>query len=187
MKHALDVSSSRAEPVTGSLAHAAQQFATADAATGEIASTEMIRELGEVVALVPGGVLVETQRASGCASCSSQKGCGVRVLQGVFGGRRHRVTAQTALPLRIGDRVELVLPASALVQAALLMYLLPLVALVVGAVIGQIVFHTNGAAILGSASGFVLSLVLVARLQSATHRQGRFAPRVEQVLFRAAD
>lgn len=186
MKPVLDVSSSR-KPVPGSVAFAEKQFASVDAASGEIASTGMIREQGEVVALVPGGVLVETQRASGCASCSSQKGCGVRVLQGVFGGHRHRVTARTSLPLQIGDRVELVLPAAALVQAALLMYLLPLVALVTGAVIGQTVFHMNGAAILGGASGFVLSLVLVARLQSATRRQGRFAPQVEQVLFQAAD
>lgn len=175
------------QPARGSVPYVEQRLAVADGLPNAPESPGAIREMGEVVGLVSGGVIVETSRVSGCASCSSQKGCGISALQHVFGRHRHQVTAYSDLRLRIGDLVQLTLPASALVEAALLMYLLPLVALIVGAVIGQTVFGTNVLAMLGGIAGFALSILFIARLQSTMLRRGRFAPRVEQVLFPSVD
>jgi sigma-E factor negative regulatory protein RseC len=187
MKHSTHHPESTLEhPVPGSVSYAEQRLEAADGLMDTSESVDVIREMGEVVGLFKGGVMVETSRASGCSSCSSQKGCGISVLQDVFGRHHHQVTAHSDLPLRIGDQVQLVLPASALIEAALLMYLFPLIALVVGAVIGQTVFGANVFAILGGVMGFILSLLFIARLQSTTLRRGRFAPRVEQVLFHSA-
>lgn len=179
------IPSKPSSPVPGSVAFAEQRLAAADGLLQTLDSSDEIREVGEVVGFFPEGVVVETNRASSCTSCSSQKGCGISALQGLFGRQRHRVTVHTDLPLHLGDHVQLVLPASALVEAALLVYLLPLVALVVGAVIGQMAFASDGWAMAGGLIGFVLSVGFIARLQSTTRRKGRFAPRVAQVLFQS--
>ena len=95
-----------------------------------------IQEEGVIVAVSTDGVWVETQRQSGCQSCSSRGGCGVGIMQKALNRRQHTVQVQTDLPVQVGDHVRLLLPAAALVQASVLMYFLPLLGLIVGAVVG---------------------------------------------------
>lgn len=186
MTHPLDPPTvDQPEPMRGSVRYAEQRLAPG-ASTGDVPSTaDMILETGVVVDLFAGGVVVETHRAGGCQSCSSRAGCGVGALQQVFGRHRHQVTAFTNLSLRIGDQVQLALPASVLVEASLLMYLLPLIALLVGAVVGQSLLGSNGMAMVGGSAGFILSILFVAR-QRGVARQRRFSPYVEQVVFQSA-
>ncbi|MHB8920745.1 MAG: SoxR reducing system RseC family protein [Halothiobacillus sp.] len=173
-------------PVLGSVPFAEQQLAQWDARSGiepneRGADESVIREEGIVVALVAGGVIVETQRQSGCQSCASRGGCGVGLIQKALNRKQHQVTALTALPVQIGDRVRLVLPAAALVQASLLMYLFPLLGLMIGALCGQVLMSSNSAAILGGALGFGLSLLWIARRQNGLSLSGRYAPRIERL------
>jgi sigma-E factor negative regulatory protein RseC len=80
----------------------------------------------------------------------------------------------------------LLLPATALVQASVLMYLLPLLGLIIGAVVGQALFASDGGSIGGAAVGFSVVLLLIARQQNGLSRSGRYAPRIERVLFKSA-
>jgi len=146
-----------------------------------------VTESGVVVELLDDGVLVETQRRGGCASCSAKGGCGVGLMQQALTRYRHRVTAQCSLPVRVGDQVELSLPQTALVQASLWMYFVPLLGLLIGAIAGQqlsawLVLPADALALLGGALGFVAAIRLVSARQGRQWRSGRYAPQVTRVM-----
>lgn len=175
-------SSSRQQPSIGSVPYAEQRLAGFESRGSDSAD---IQEEGVVVAVAADGVWIETQRQSGCQSCSSRGGCGVGIMQKALNRRQHKVRVQTDLPVQVGDHVRLLLPAAALVQASVLMYLLPLLGLIVGAVAGQLLLATDGGAIGGAVVGFTAVLLLIARQQNGLSRSGRYAPRIERVLFKS--
>lgn len=151
-------------------------------------STDGVTESGVVVELLADGVRVETQRRSGCASCSAKGGCGVGLMQQALSRHRHAVTARCRLPVRVGDQVELTLPQTALVQASLWMYFVPLLGMLLGAITGQqladleAAVPADAAALLGGALGFVAAIRLVSARQGRQLRSGRYAPEVTRVL-----
>jgi sigma-E factor negative regulatory protein RseC len=170
-------------PVVGSVPYAEHRLSGLDSSGADGAD---IQEEGVVIAVAAGGVWVETQRQSGCQSCSSRGGCGVGIMQKALNRRQHSVRVQTDLPVQVGDHVRLVLPAAALVQASILMYFLPLLGLIIGAVVGQGLLATDGGAISGAVIGFSAVLLLIGRMQNGLSRSGRYAPRIERVLFKSA-
>lgn len=185
-RHTQD-SAQQQEPTIGSVPYASQRLsALEEPLDGHGGSGTEIQEEGVVVAIEANGVWVETQRQSGCQSCSSRGNCGVGVLHKALNRRRHQVRVQTHLDVQVGDHVQLLLPAAALVQASVLMYLLPLLGLILGAITGQALAGTNAGSIAGAAIGFALVFMLIARQQTGLSRSGRYAPRIERVLFKSA-
>ncbi len=173
-------------PVVGSVGFALERLTQWDEQSGTASDADgqrdaFIREQGVVVALVAGGVVVETQRQTGCQSCAARGGCGINLMQKALNRKQHQVRVSTDLALRLGERVELVLPASALVQASLMMYVLPLLGLMMGALAGQMLFAANPASIIGGALGFFLALLGLSRRQNGLFANGRYAPQVEQI------
>lgn len=168
------------QPTIGSVPYAAHRLALSDSDRADI------QEEGVVVAVTEDGVWIETQRQSGCQSCSSRGGCGVGIMQKALNRRQHKVRVQTDFPVQVGDHVRLLLPAAALVQASVLMYLMPLLGLIIGAVVGQSFFASDGGAIGGAMVGFTTMLLLIARRQNGLSRSGRYAPRIERILFKSA-
>lgn len=171
------------QPAIGSVPYAEHRLAGLESSKSDTAD---IQEEGVVVAVAADGVWIETQRQSGCQFCSSRGGCGVGIMQKALNRRQHRVRVHTDLPVKVGDHVQLLLPAAALVQASVLMYLLPLLGLIVGAMIGQSLLATDAGAIGGAVVGFAAVLLLIARQQNGLSRNGRYAPRIERVLFKSA-
>lgn len=131
----------------------------------------MIEENGRVVAVEDGAVWVETVRQTACASCSSRSGCGHHVMDSARSGARARVRALTdGGRYRVDDQVVVGVPEGLLLRGAVLVYLLPLVLLFAGALLGS-QLRTGGtdlSAVLGLAgltAGF-----LVNRWHSRRHR-----------------
>lgn len=96
----------------------------------------MIEETGEIVACEGDYALVETQRKSACGSCSVNKGCGTGALSKMYGGKFSRVKALNPISAGVGEMVVLGLAEEALVRGSLMMYGLPLVGLIFGAMLG---------------------------------------------------
>ncbi|MFN4263650.1 MAG: SoxR reducing system RseC family protein [Thioalkalivibrionaceae bacterium] len=81
---------------------------------------------------------VEPERRGACDGCSAQPACGVGLLDRWFSRHPRRFRALDARKIaRVGDRVALSVAGEALVSAALLTYLLPLVALILAAIVGS--------------------------------------------------
>ena len=148
----------------------------------------MIEERGQVMAVERGQVRVAVSRQSSCGSCKARAACGQGLMQGLKPGRIHEVLALCELPVQAGDVVVLGVDESLALRGAFLVYLLPLLALLAGALLVERAGLGEGWAIIGGLVGFsaaVAGLYLYNR--SLAGRDGmlprvlRVEPATEQV------
>ncbi len=92
----------------------------------------MIEEEARGIEVRDGRALVQTQRTSACGHCAAKGGCG-----SLGGGRDARVWADDWVGVERGDKVMVAVPETAFVKASLVAYLLPVAALLGGAVAGN--------------------------------------------------
>ena len=92
----------------------------------------MIQEQGSVVEVQPGRARVQTRRSGSCENCKARSGC-----TGLGGGREARVWVVDPLGVKIDDEVIIAVPGGTVVRASLLLYLIPVLALLAGAVLGN--------------------------------------------------
>ncbi|EKE84808.1 SoxR reducing system RseC family protein [Idiomarina xiamenensis] len=118
----------------------------------------MIRELAEVVAIKPGIVVVSTQLKSGCSGCEQQRQCGAGLLSQVFSDRRAQFEVPTQGAFSVGDQVELSIPEQHVTRYSLLVYSLPILALLLTALLtGPALNFAEGASILCSFAAMALT------------------------------
>jgi len=119
----------------------------------------VIEETARVLETRPGRALVATVRSSACEGCAARGAC-----THLGGGREARVWVDDPLGVSPGDRVVVAVPEAAVLRASLWVYLVPVAALVVGAVAGNRIGPAlglspdGGAALLGLGA-MVLALV----------------------------
>lgn len=121
----------------------------------------MIEEIGRVVAVDNDKAWVETIRTSACDACSAQKGCGHGLMNKANPGKAFRleIPVNSAL-VQLGDEVTIGIPEDSLLKASVICYLMPLVLLIAGAVLGKLWLGEPASALLG-VSGLVLGFFLV--------------------------
>lgn len=119
----------------------------------------MIEATGIVRELEGSQALVEVQRRTACGGCASQDGCGTSVIAAWFGRRPSRLWVRAPTPVRVGETVVVSLPEAMLLQASLLMYLLPVLGLVGGAALGSLLAGAATGGDLPGIAGGVLGLL----------------------------
>jgi sigma-E factor negative regulatory protein RseC len=138
----------------------------------------MVEQFAVVIALHQDTVIVRSQRGSSCGMCASKQGCNPATL-GTRSNKQLSTTIKVArnLEVKVGDTVRLGIAESALIQAALLLYVLPLVALFSGAVIGD-----YGSALLGLNNELLTILLGTAGLVSTVYltRRGIYYHRLQR-------
>jgi len=93
----------------------------------------MIEEFGTVVEIKTDGVaLVQCRKTHACKGCAAESLCSL----GRDDGER-RVEAHNPLQAQIGERVKIATTTKAFYQSSFLVYIVPLVGLVIGGLIGQ--------------------------------------------------
>lgn len=141
----------------------------------------MLEERGIVVAIAENGqVSVVTQRQSACGGCQSETSCGTSLLADSSQQQQAVVVNANGHRLAIHDVVLLAVAESVIWQGMLLLYVWPLIALIVGAVLGQFIAGELGA-MMGALSGLVLSLLSVRWLVQREH--DNYLPIVIKKLF----
>jgi len=126
----------------------------------------MIRELGEVTAIEPGRVQVSTQLKTGCNGCQHQNHCGAGLLSKAFPNRNGVIELAGEYNFKVGEQVELLMPENAMVRFSLLLYGVPILALALGALIGQWLWPSQElaviafTAVLGASAVYALRLLL---------------------------
>ena len=98
----------------------------------------LIEQVAIVTYVKDGFAWVETNRQTACNGCAAHKGCGTAALARVLGRRRNRVRAVNAVGARAGDRVMVGLAEDAFIQVSLAVYLVPVLAMLVGAGAGEL-------------------------------------------------
>ena len=125
----------------------------------------MIRTRAVVIRLEGRDALVESAQGGGCGNCDSENGCGSGKLAQFFCSEPRRFRVRNDANAQVGTLVEVTLADGVLLRSALLMYILPLVLLVLGAVLGMQWAHdaasSDAYAAIGGLIGLVSSLGLV--------------------------
>lgn len=128
----------------------------------------MIEEQATVTAVHGALAEVVTLRRSACGSCNAKGGCGTSLLATWFPQRTLRFRLANVIGANPGDTVLLGLDEGFLQRGSLLLYGLPLVGLLLGAVGGEWVFKTQGyPPELGAVSSGLLGLI--AALMAVRH------------------
>jgi len=98
----------------------------------------MIEEDAVVIAAEAGLVEVEIRRRTSCNACAARSGCGVSLLDRVLGRRPQRLLLANKLDARVGEEVVIGIPECALLKAAVAAYMIPLLGLLGGGVVGDL-------------------------------------------------
>lgn len=129
----------------------------------------MIEELAVVVRIDNHQAWVESGQNSACGACLQKASCTANAIGGVL--KKKSVPVDSDMLLKTGDRVIVAIDEALLLRASVLLYLLPLMALFVGAGIadGLLIDNTGykdlwiaGSAVLS----FLLSLWLINKAQN---------------------
>lgn len=128
--------------------------------------TNNVERRGEVVGFGHGMAQVRMQPASGCSACGSRSTCST--------GHAAGQVINLSLPghIQLGDQIAVTMPAASIAQAALIGYLLPPVALLLGALIAATCFEGDAAAVLGAGLGFSAGLLLVRLISNHSFGRG---------------
>ena len=119
----------------------------------------MIEEQVVITSIDQGGAWVEGMQQSACGSCSAKAGCGQHAMSQL--GRKVSLWLPLAdlpehastLPFSIGQQVVVGLPEGAILRSTVVLYGVPLIALVLGAIMG----HTAG----GELGSILLSVLFM--------------------------
>ncbi len=116
---------------------------------------------GTILALAAGKATVRID-SGGCHGCGQGGRCGI----GKLAAHRPQPSLVVEAPagLRVGDRVQLCLPEHGLPRMALLGYLFPALAMLLGAALGHGLAGSDAATALGAGLGFLGALALVSLL-----------------------
>lgn len=145
----------------------------------------MIEERGQVMAVEGEQVRVAVNRQNSCGSCKARAACGQGLMQSLKPGRVHEVLALCEYPVQVGDTVVLGVDEALALRGAVLVYLLPLLALLAGALLAAWLGLEEGYSILSGLTGFALSVAgLYLYNRSLAGRKGMLplVLRVEPVL-----
>ncbi len=138
----------------------------------------MLLETGHVVAVDSDSVWVETIRQSTCGTCAVQQGCGHGLLNRIASGRRHYIQVFSgALPASncaVDDHVRISIPEKVLLRGSVVVYMVPLLAMLSGATLaaGMMPGNPDILAISGAVGGFGLGVGLV-RWHAWHHRSDK--------------
>lgn len=152
---------------------------------------DFVEETGAVVRLNGDYAWVETQRRSTCQSCEVNAACGSGVLSRVLGARRSKVRVRNSLDAKVGDRVVLGLNQNAMSRGAQLVYGVPLLAMILGAVAGAELGHavdglnSDFVAVAFATAGLILGINVV-KAYSRRLGPGFFEPEMLRLEYSAS-
>jgi sigma-E factor negative regulatory protein RseC len=144
----------------------------------------VIEEAGVVVSVQGDMTEVEGQRRSSCGGCVVSGACGTGLLARYLGRRRSLLRVHNAIGAMPGDRVVIGLPEGALLEASFVAYLVPLLAMIGGAISGTYVAelmafaYTQELSVLTGGGGFAVALAWLVRFSRTRSLDERYRPRI---------
>jgi sigma-E factor negative regulatory protein RseC len=126
--------------------------------------------------------LVRVQKSSCCSQCESQGACQV------LGDKEMVVEVANDLQAQEGDHVEISVPTGSLLKLSLLVYVLPILALILGAYLGSALapsyrLSSNLASVLGGFIAMGAAFWVLRQLDRAVRKREAYHPRMTRILF----
>jgi len=144
----------------------------------------MATEEGVVLEASKRKALVRIQESSACASCGSRDSCNIS------SDNNTTIEVTNDLQAKIGDRIQISLPESSLLKLSLLVYLLPVAALVAGACVGAelawlLNMDSTLASIISGCSAMAIVFCVLRWLEGIPDFRNKYYPRMTRILFSA--
>jgi sigma-E factor negative regulatory protein RseC len=142
----------------------------------------MIEETGVVVEIDDNHAWVEAASSSSCSQCSANQGCGTASLQKWFKRKPNRLRVAKSQDVMPGERVVIGIPEQALVRGSFMIYMVPLLSLIAGALIGAQIndglgwAYRDGMSILFSLSALVASIAWLKRYMLNKSKDSCYQP-----------
>ena len=142
----------------------------------------MATEQGIVIRTDSKTAWVKTQKTKACEGCSSRGACSV-----MGGGEEMEVEALNAAGGKVGDHVVLSFETASLLKATFLVYVIPIIGLLIGALIGQklaSIFAFNES-MLAAISGLLfcgLAIFFVRIKGNRMAQQEEYRPKITRIL-----
>jgi len=144
----------------------------------------MISEQGVVYKILNRKAVVRVQKSSACAHCESRDACEIS-------NKGMLVEVVNDLQAKVGDRVELSVPESSILKLSMLVYLLPVAALIIGAYAGaawagSVQTDPTLPAILGGGLAMGIVFYILRSLDRAAAAKDKYSPRMTRILVSEA-
>ena len=142
----------------------------------------MIEETGVVVAVHGDFAEIESNRRSACGSCTANGGCGTSLLERYFGRRPLLLTVYNRIGASPGESVVIGVPEQSLLALCFATYVVPLVAMIAGAIVGSSLApvaapgYEREFSLGAGALGLTVGLGWLARFSRARESDGRYRP-----------
>ncbi len=152
----------------------------------------MIEEPAQVVRIHDDFAWIETQRKSACGGCAVNKGCGVSVLAHLFGKRRTEVKVLNNIDACVGDDVVIGIEENALVNSSLAVYAVPVIGMISGAILGELlaqywsIQNIEAASIAGGLAGLVAGFQWVRGFTRRVSHDTRYQPVIIRKIAKGA-
>lgn len=104
---------------------------------------------------------LEIERKTACGLCGQTRGCGNSIWGKLFAHQSTAFKAQNSIHAKVGDSVIVGINEKALLKSALLLYIVPLVTLLIGAILATQIKASDGSAMLGALVGLLLGFLWV--------------------------
>ena len=140
---------------------------------------------GRVLSLVDSvdGVraIVAVEVASVCPRCAAGRGCGAGIFTAGSGDRQVEASVRSGLDIAVNDVVEISLAPDNLLQAAIIVYGLPMLGAIVAAAIAYMLSLGDAAAAIAALLGLSTGLVVGRWRLRQTSCMEQFVPTVERI------
>lgn len=102
-------------------------------------------------------VWLEVERKNACGLCGQTRGCGNKVWGKLFRHQQGWFAAKNSIQASVGQSVIVAIDERAVMTAALLVYLIPVVSMLLLGALAHYVFASEMAALVGSIAGLLIA------------------------------
>ena len=137
----------------------------------------MIIQPAKVIAETDSSYLLETLPKSACPRCESGKGCGGGILAQAFANKTYQLSINKNKPLLLDEMIQVGIKSTMLVRASMVLYLVPLIFMVSGAVvIGNYTENQDLYTVIAAICGFLIGVYIARILSGYFMKKGLASP-----------
>lgn len=143
----------------------------------------MVREKGVIERITGKKAMVRIQKSSACSACESKDSCDVT------SGKGMTIEVVNELMASEGDVVEISISSRSFLKLTVLVYFLPVAALIICAYFGEVLgarvgFNTTLASILTGGVGVGVTFFILRRFDQDQRKKRSLSPKMTRILFR---
>jgi len=121
----------------------------------------MIEEFAVITRRFDDHVMLEIERRTACGLCGQKRGCGNATWGRLLGHDSHEFAAENAINANVGDSVVVGIDERVVLSSAFYLYVVPLLTMLVGAVLADVLLNNQFYVILASVAGLLLGFAWV--------------------------